>query len=274
MNRFPALLAGAFLALRLTQGASAADLAVAPAPPPAPNWTGFYIGVHGGAAWQSSKDWNFFDPNGAVVPATLPARDNPLGAIGGIQGGFNWQLAPAWVVGVEGDISWSSLADNRTIGPLLPAGGTILTPGGGLAPCIPGFPVCNLQMSANTEWLSSVRGRLGFVGWNTLFYVTGGVAWANIEYSANWTIDNGRFQSTTSFNTTKTGWVVGGGAEWMATTNILLRAEYLFYDIRNGNVSASAPVCVTGDGCSFVPFVYTWSNYNVQVARVALSYKF
>jgi hypothetical protein len=49
------------------------------------------------------------------------------------------------------------------------------------------------------------------------------------------------WQSNASFNTTKTGWVVGGGAEWMATTNILLRAEYLYYNINNGDVSASAP---------------------------------
>jgi hypothetical protein len=27
-----------------------------------------------------------------------------LGAVGGIQGGYNWQFAPAWVTGIEGDI--------------------------------------------------------------------------------------------------------------------------------------------------------------------------
>ena len=37
-------------------------------------------------------------------------------------------------------------------------------------------------MSAADDWLASVRGRVGFVGWNnTLFYVSGGVASASIE---------------------------------------------------------------------------------------------
>jgi outer membrane immunogenic protein len=285
MNRFSALLGGALIALGLSQGASAADLAVAPAPPPAPSWTGFYIGVHAGAAWQSGSDWNFFDPNGTFFPITLPATGNALGAVGGIQGGYNWQFAPAWVVGIEGDISWSSLSDGRAISNFFvnPQAATVLSNGGaiGIAGNPPvTCPPCSVQMSANTEWLSSVRGRLGFIGWgNTLFYATGGAAWANIEYAATFTGGSLFFntQGNTSFNTTKAGWVVGGGAEWMATSNILIRAEYLFYDISNGNVRATAPICTTNFGptaCAIVPHVYTWSNYNVQVARVALSYRF
>lgn len=58
-----------------------------------------------------------------------------------------------------------------------------------------------------------------------MFYATGGVAWEKVEYAGqeaneppNFATD---FRSVTSFNQTKSGWVVGGGAEWMATTNIL-----------------------------------------------------
>ena len=76
----------------------------------------------------------------------------------------------------------------------------------------------------------------------------------------------------TSFNTTKSGWVVGGGAEWMATTNILLRAEYLFYNINNANV-ASAPFVPPIGGLG-LPYSYNWSSYSVQVFRIAGSYKF
>jgi opacity protein-like surface antigen len=81
-------------------------------------------------------------------------------------------------------------------------------------------------MSANTEWLSSVRGRLGFTGWfnNTMPYATGGVAWAGIEDSAQAIIVSAVIGPTISFtwafNTTKNGWVVGGGGEWMAAPNI------------------------------------------------------
>ncbi|MBV8747074.1 MAG: outer membrane beta-barrel protein [Xanthobacteraceae bacterium] len=193
-----------------------------------------------------------------------------MGAVGGLQIGYLWQFAPIWVAGLEGDISWASLGDQRS-GALL--NGTT----GALV------PASTLQMSANTQWLSSVRGRLGVVGWNTLWYVTGGGAWVNTEYTA--TATAGQFGaglaaplSNTSFNTTKAGWVVGGGAEWHATTNILLRAEYLYYKVNNAATGSSAFVPGTipfgGAGSATAPVNYGWSSYNVQVGRVAVSYLF
>ena len=263
-----ALLAGVAAVAGLGYSASAADLGVAPAPPPAPlpSWTGFYIGVHAGAAWQSTSSWSFFDPNFFGLPGQNNAGGTALGGVGGFQAGYNWQFAPAWVAGVEGDISWASLSDHRTTGPLTSLIGVIL-------------PGSTVQMSANTQWLSSVRGKLGFVGWwNTMFYATGGVAWANTEYAAQATIPAGAggapttFTAVNSFNQTNTGWVIGGGAEWQATTNILLRAEYLYYNINSGPTTQAtyAPV----NAALLVPVNFGWSNYNVQVFRVAGSYKF
>jgi outer membrane immunogenic protein len=267
-----ALLAGVAAVAGLGYSASAADMAVKALPPAPvlPSWTGFYIGVHAGAAWESSPNWGYFDPNAAaglnvLTPNVGVNTGSPnMGAVGGIQGGYNWQFASAWVAGIEGDISWTALADHRTTGdPILATG-------------VP-FPGINIAMSANTQWLSSVRGRLGFVGWwNTMFYATGGVAWANIEYTGTNTFTTGPVLtslSNTSFNTTKTGWVIGGGAEWQATTNILLRAEYLYYNIDNGNVSASAPFSPPVAGLGLAP-TYNFSSYNIQVFRVAGSYKF
>jgi outer membrane immunogenic protein len=260
-----ALLAGVTAIAGLGYSASAADLAVKALPPAPvlPSWTGFYIGVHAGAAWQSAQQWAFFDPNapgdGVLSPLNLSGSPS-LGAVGGIQGGYNWQFAPAWVVGVEGDISWASLGDHRSSVLFTAAGAPV--------------PGSSVSMSANTQWLSSVRGKFGFTGWwNTMFYATGGVAWANTEYSAFVTNSaTGTLQSNTSFNQTKSGWVIGGGAEWMATTNILLRAEYLYYSIDNGTTGSAA--VFPPNAIVPAPFQYTWNKYNVQVARIAASYKF
>ena len=140
-------------------------------------------------------------------------------------------------------------------------------------------------MSANTQWLASARGKLGFTGWlnNTMFYATGGVAWENVEYAATLTAAGGgpgpfpgvvpQANSVTSFSTTKSGWVAGGGAEWQATTNILLRAEYLYYNFNN-NVTGSAGTSPAIPVTLPLPFNYNWSKDNVQVFRVAGSYKF
>jgi len=77
-------------------------------------------------------------------------------------------LAPRWLLGIEGDISWISLARTRTV--------PTIGPGSFAA------------MSATNHSLASVRGRVGFIGWSkTLCYVTGGAAWASTEYNGHMT---------------------------------------------------------------------------------------
>ncbi len=260
-----ALLAGAPL-VGLTQNALAADMAVkALASPPAvaANWSGLYIGVHGGGAWQSAPNWSFADSPVFLVfdPQTLTGSGS-LGAVGGLQAGYNWQFAPAWLIGVEGDISWASLADQRTLAPLTFNGGTARSG-------------TSASMSANTEWLSSARARVGYLAWNnTLLYVTGGAAWANVENNgqAMATVAGAPVTSQVVSTTTKTGYVLGGGAEWLATPNIMIRAEYLYYNINN-SLSLTGPVLPLQTSGSQT-LTFGWANYNVQVARIAASYKF
>jgi len=269
-----ALLAGVAAVAGLGYSASAADLAVAAPPPPAPSWTGVYVGVHAGAAWEQAKNVTWVDPNfllgvAGAVPSPITIRgQTALGGVGGFQAGYNWQFWPAWVVGVEGDISWASLSNHSTQSP------AIFLAGGGAGPGVgAGAQGTSLQASQNTEWLASLRGKLGFTGWlnNTMFYATGGVAWAQVEYQGSGVFFNGFTDQTQPNHSTRTGWVVGAGAEWMATTNILLRAEYLYYNI-NSNVIAQAPYLAPGFGVASPTFA--WSNYNVQVFRIAGSYKF
>jgi len=193
------------------------------------------------------------------------ADSNNVGGVGGLQGGYNWQFAPAWVAGIEGDFSWTSLSDRRITGPVPIAIGGLF-----------GGPTSTVAMSADTRWLASVRGKLGFTGWfnNTMFYATGGAAWANVDYAAALTSPGPGANAITSFNSTRSGWVVGGGAEWRATANILLRAEYLYYNF-DSKVTGSASINAAALAGVFpLPFNYIWNGYNVQVFRVAASYKF
>jgi outer membrane immunogenic protein len=234
----------------------AADLPVAPAPTPVayPSWTGLYIGVHAGAAWQNLSSGSINDPNGFLASGTLPGN-SALGAVGGLQAGYNWQFAPAWVVGVEGDISWTSLSDQR---------------GGAPAPGLGAGS--SVTLNANTQWLASARAKLGFTGWfnNTMLYITGGGAWANIEYNATFVTTPPLNLAAPSQTTTKSGWVIGGGAEWMATPNILLRAEYLYYGIDSSNNLSAVASPIPAP----LPVAVNWGRENIQVFRVAGSYKF
>jgi outer membrane immunogenic protein len=129
-----------------------------------------------------------------------------------------------------------------------------------------------VTLNANTQWLASARAKLGFTGWlnNTMLYVTGGAAWANIEYSSLFLITPPQNQANPTNTTTKSGWVVGAGAEWMATPNILLRAEYLYYGIDSSNTLGAVAFPVPAP----LPVAVNWGRENIQVFRVAGSYKF
>ncbi|MBQ8104504.1 MAG: porin family protein, partial [Afipia sp.] len=65
------------------------------APAPIYNWTGFYAGVHIGAAFGGDDG---FATN--IVGLTGSSRDAAF--LGGGQIGADYQFAPNWVVGIEG----------------------------------------------------------------------------------------------------------------------------------------------------------------------------
>src|SRR5438552_14275042 len=72
------------------------------------NWTGFYIGGHVGGAFSGSNNFN------GLVLSDYSAR-----FLGGVQAGADWQFAPSWVVGVEGQYSWLG---KNTLNAIFPAG--------------------------------------------------------------------------------------------------------------------------------------------------------
>jgi outer membrane immunogenic protein len=180
MRQFSALLIATSV-IAFTQIASAADLprkapAVVPAPAPVYNWTGFYIGGHVGGAWTSADgSWDPLPSPIAFSANQISGDFNGTGIIGGVQVGYNWQFAPSWVVGIEGDWSWTN------------TGGDFNTPwtnpNAGNLPNGPGFFT---TMDMHVKWLASVRGRLGFlVAPQWLAYFTGGAAWGNVDFSAH-----------------------------------------------------------------------------------------
>ena len=91
----------ALVALGATVPALAADLGARPytkAPAyaaPIYNWTGFYIGGHVGGA---------FGGNDGFAGTTNNSNDGRF--LGGLQAGADYQFAPNWVAGVEGQYSW------------------------------------------------------------------------------------------------------------------------------------------------------------------------
>jgi outer membrane immunogenic protein len=258
------LLIGMMSATALAGGAGTAMAAdMAPyyrAPAPAPvfyTWTGFYAGGNVGGAWTSNNAlWSPLPASAAFGDFPIAGNTGGSSVTGGLQAGYNWQFAPTWVVGLEGDWSWA-----KTGGNINQPWAT--NPGG--AP----VPGSFTSMSSTLDWVSSLRARLGYLVLpNLMAYGTAGGAWGKVDYSAS-NHGPGTYATSTAFSNTQGGWVAGAGLEWMISPNWLLRGEYLYYSL-----NSSPAVMAAAPGFAGFPSGYSWSNTNVSVARAALSYKF
>ena len=162
------------------------------------NWTAFYIGGHLGGAFA---DANSLQGSGARF-------------MGGVQGGFDYQFAPNWVVGAEAQYSW--LANNNT-GVLFP-GSTVVT--------------------SNNNQLGSASGRLGYTWGPALLYAKGGYAWRGVTVA-------GAPATVTTNDTHKDGYTVGAGLEYMFAPNWSAKAEYQYYDF-GSTTFTSGPAPIVG----------------------------
>jgi outer membrane immunogenic protein len=258
-------LAAAAASMLFAGTASAADMAprYAKAPPapiaPIYNWTGFYIGAAVGGSWIDGDAYTSFiePPGGGVgIGAFNQARRlDSSSFIGGVYAGYNWQAAN-WVLGVEADISGLVDSDATATAPNLAFPGGALLAGG-------------FVFNRSQEWLSTVRGRLGFLAApNVLLYGTAGVAFGEQNYFATYT-ENGGGRWTADFRETQVGWTAGAGLEWMATSNWILRAEYLYVSLPGASVATTSPAFAP---TFVVPF--NWDRTDQHIGRVGIAYKF
>jgi outer membrane immunogenic protein len=178
------------------------------APLPQQNWQGFFIGGVAGSAATQTQVAN------PAAPGEL--GNTGTGFTGGIIAGYNWQFAPQWVAGIEGDFSWLGIDHTVDAFNIVPGLGSY---------------------SLNTRWLATVRARLGYSTGPALLYATGGAAWVN--YKETWSSPT---PATVSSTKTLGGYAVGGGIETPFTLFGLLgpgwlaRSEYLYVNVGDGDV--------------------------------------
>jgi outer membrane immunogenic protein len=133
---------------------------------------------------------------------------NSTGFLGGGHVGFNYQFG-SWVVGVEGEGSWTDLSISRISSSLV--SGT------------------SVGFSADSNWLAMATARVGYTAYQFLFYLKGGVAWMDVDYTAS-ALTGGVVTNSITVNDTRLGWVVGGGAQLALSNNWSIRAEYNYID--------------------------------------------
>ena len=227
------VLVGAALAASPTMAAEYPPPVYAPSPvaviEPASIWTGFYIGLSGGGRW-SKVTWTTLSvtPAPGIPPdfTTTPAYfDNSTGTVGGYFG-YDWQVAPRWVWGLQADFDWGNNGKRQ--------GGVPGTFGSGVPPFAT-LAAAAVDSSWITErWDASVRARVGFlVASPWLIYGTLGVSMQSIEVGAScagppapsWCTDIPRYEPT---HYARTGFTYGIGTEAALSHSLFVRLEYRY----------------------------------------------
>jgi len=205
MNRLAVSLLAGVAALSFISSVQAADLIIeAPAPPVGimdvgGNWDGVYVGAFVGAGWGTVTDedgyWN----------GIADEEFDTSGWLVGVAAGADFTVSEAIVAGIVADIAWADIGGDQDAG----------------------------DLNYNTNWVGSVRGRLGFDGGAFLPYLTAGMAFANN------TIDD----TFNGFEDTQThiGWTVGAGVEFAVADNVSLDLQYRYTDYGSKDYDLNIP---------------------------------
>src|ERR1700744_710541 len=223
----------AALGFAVSAPAMAADMAMkAPEMPvkapvvAAPSWTGFYIG--GNVGYGVGRD-----PTSATELSTNRGTTStlesetvtmaPAGWLGGVQFGYNWQIGHT-VLGVEADWQWSGQRDQACLFTCSPA-----TDGDGPS---------SVNDEQRLDWFATARGRVGYAANHSLWYLTGGPAFARIESNhaaldgaglLNPQIPTTGATSNASFN--RAGFALAAGVETVLGGHWTAKLEYLYLDL-------------------------------------------
>jgi outer membrane immunogenic protein len=205
----------------------------------AQSFNGFYVGVNAGAAYGSSDatTTTVFSPTGyfaTTSPGAIAIAGvqelKPTRFTGGVQAGFN-RSSGSWLFGVEADMGSVHLNDSASKSGTYPC-------------CAPtGFTV---TQSINTDWLFTLRPRVGYTHGDWLVYGTGGLAVTNLSFQSQFNDTFATAAASVSSAENQRGWVYGGGVEYKANKQWSLKGEFLRTDFGSfskttANLTAFSP---------------------------------
>ena len=251
-----------------TVTASAADMAVK-APLPAPQiftWTGFYIGGFVGGAAADGDTWateptnpTFGNYNGASLPTSYGFGSS---FVGGGTIGYNWQRPGSYsVLGIEGEVGYlhltGSLQDVNATAARLSS-------------------IDSVDSSHLGDWYGVIAGRAGWSADRALFYLKGGAAFINHNYSfADNCIGGGApgcgpgFLVINRGTDTQFTYAVGAGIEYAFNNNWSVKGEYLYLGRRKSYARSGTSVAAPAG----VLFTNTNSDPNINIGKIGLNYR-
>jgi outer membrane immunogenic protein len=248
--------------------AAAADLprrGVAPAPylaAPVFTWTGFYVGLNAGAGFNNKHNGFVAGPGftGGTAISTVGGGfgdngNNDAGFTGGVQAGYNFQISPMFVVGVEADINYLDRGNDRDV---------IVTDG---------TSDYRFHRGDSNNWFGTVRGRVGLAFDRFLPYFTGGWAFGGKQggvsgtYIATGTTGAGVALVGGGDSGSSSGWTLGGGVEYAFSNNMSFKVEYLHVKLGDNNTQLAVASGTTS--------YFAFKNENkFDVVRAGVNFRF
>jgi outer membrane immunogenic protein len=300
--------------------AFAADLPVkAPPPPPPPTWTGWYAGANLGYSWGNARTEEIGLASIVSAPTLGGGITNPFefldtrtqrltGVIGGIQGGYNYQIWNVWVLGWEADLQGSG--ERGTDSFFTPFFGSVCRsvvqidakpptcsfPPEPVAPLVvlplhvPLDGVALTTLESKIQWFGTVRMRGGvLLADSFMLYATGGAAYGGVSVSGVYNVAatvpslgaTAFGPSATGFSNSRfnVGWTLGGGVEGrflgLLGPNWTWKAEYLYVDL--GWLETNTPFVAASNNHFFTDLagtVRTNTHFTDNIVRVGVNYHF
>lgn len=177
------------------------------------NWSGAYIGLHGGYGWtsgDSAYNDSFFQDNcgpGGFDNWGCAVDLDPEGAFGGVQVGYNYQFSNNIVLGIEGDWSFASMKDGNE----------------GYWDDGDQYTHVDLEI----DQMATIQARLGYAMDRWLPFMTLGWGWAHAERTA---FNDTFLNPPVSDKRWHDGWTIGAGAEFAIDNNWSVKGEYRYFD--------------------------------------------
>ena len=244
MNRFAVIGTSLLSLVGFVGAASAADLPArtyTKAPIAAAvmtyNWTGCYVGGNVGGGWAHTRQE--FAP-----PFTGLFSDNRgSDVIGGGQIGCDYQF-DRFVIGAQGQFDFARINSSQ-VEPLFPT----------------------FTSTAQTKQIFTATARVGYlVVPSVLAYVKGGGAWTQSYLTSIGSVPITFLSESATSN--RSGWTVGGGAEWMFSPGWSVFAEYNYMDF-----GTKLTQYVSGPNTIGAPNILN-VKLTTQTALVGVNYKF
>lgn len=252
------------------------------------DWNGFYVGVnagYGGGNFEHpfqiigpDENGEYPDPEepypeepypegpyeatddlpdpgpGQIILATGSADVTAGGFLFGVQGGYNWQFDPNFLIGIEGDIQGTNI-EGRVSVSITDETGALLMPGDSL----------DAELGTNLDWFATIRPRIGWVNDRFVVYATGGLAWGQTTSSITATLADSTLIDE-SITNDRFGWTIGAGIEYALFDNITFKTEYLYTDLGSEQIVDLD----FGEGYNFAMN----SDVKFHVVRAGLNFQF